>query len=65
MTYYVDNCCGCAAPGYPCMGESCPNRKVPHHQCDECDATDEDTKIYRYDGRELCIKCIENELDEA
>lgn len=61
--YYTDECCDCASPLYPCT--NCGLRQMPHHQCDECDSTDEDTKIYKFDGRELCIKCIENELDEA
>lgn len=36
MIEYKDECCGCAAPGYPCLGNSCSNRHVPHYYCDIC-----------------------------
>lgn len=26
MVREVNNCCGCATPGYPCLGDSCPKR---------------------------------------
>ena len=36
MITYEDECCGCATPAYPCMGDACPNRNVPHLYCDRC-----------------------------
>jgi hypothetical protein len=32
----VDECCNCASGGYPCRGELCPLRHVPHLYCDDC-----------------------------
>lgn len=57
MIVYENDCCGCAVPGYPCTGE---HKRVPHYYCDEC--KDEKT-IYEYDGRQLCIDCIEKGLE--
>ena len=34
MTVIENHCCDCAAPGYPCMGSACPNRRVPVFYCD-------------------------------
>ena len=30
MVKYENDCIGCAAPGYPCLGESCRYRNVKH-----------------------------------
>ena len=32
MITYENECCGCAVPAYPCMGDACPNRHV-HDVC--------------------------------
>ena len=56
MLQYENRCCECAAPGYPCLGSSCPNRNVPVHYCDRCD--EELEKIYDVDGEELCEECL-------
>ena len=37
MLRIENHCCDCAAPGYPCMGRSCPNRRVKVYYCDKCD----------------------------
>lgn len=60
MVKYENECCDCAVPAYPCMGNACPNRKVPHYYCDSCG---DETKLYRYDGEELCLNCIEERLE--
>ena len=57
MVRYQNHCCGCAAPGYPCLGSSCPNRNVPVYYCDECDYEIEGD-IYDVDGEELCEECL-------
>lgn len=36
MIKIENHCCGCAAPGYPCLGNSCPNRRVEVIYCDAC-----------------------------
>lgn len=61
MIIIEDECCGCAVPGYPCMGSACPNINVKHYICDKCG--DEFEKLYYYEGRELCIGCIEESLE--
>jgi hypothetical protein len=61
MIIYEDECCGCAVPGYPCMGSACPNRDVPHYICDECGYDVE--ILYKYEGEELCLDCIEGRLE--
>lgn len=58
MTRLENDCCECATPGYPCKGDSCPNRNVPHYYCDKCkDEYTADT-LYIYDGEELCKECL-------
>lgn len=51
-----NECVGC---GLPCMGSSCPNWKVTRFYCDHCK---EEAKLYEFDGKELCIDCIEKRL---
>ena len=63
MVKYENECCGCAVPAYPCMGSACPNRNVPHFYCDEC-KEDVET-LYYYDGKELCLECIEKMLEKV
>lgn len=60
MVKYENECCDCAVPAYPCMGESCPNRNVPHYYCDECG--EEPYDLYEFDGQQLCIDCIKKRL---
>jgi hypothetical protein len=55
MRKFVNECCGCASPGYPCEGGLCPRRSVEHFHCDKCGAEDE---LYEYDGKELCLECL-------
>ena len=62
MLVYTNECCDCATPGYPCLGSNCPNRRVPHYYCDECE---DEVTLYKFDGKELCIDCIEKELDKV
>lgn len=57
MIQYENECVCC---DLPCTGDGCPNRHVPHYYCDECG---EETKLYEFDGEQLCIKCVENRLD--
>lgn len=58
MVKYENHCCGCAVPGYPCLGSSCPNRNVPVYYCDKCG--DELEEIYDVDGEELCEECLKD-----
>lgn len=56
MTVYEDECCDC---GLPCIGDACKYKNVPHLYCDECG---DEAALYEFDGRELCIRCIEHML---
>ena len=56
MRKIENHCCGCAVPGYPCMGSSCPNRHVEVFYCDKCGEEIEDYK----DGPELCESCSDD-----
>lgn len=60
MIRIENHCCGCAVPGYPCMGTSCPNRRVEVHYCDKCG--DELGEIYDVDGEELCEECLKEKF---
>lgn len=55
---YEDQCCQCAVPGYPCNGM---HKKVPVPFCDDCGTDDEE--VYRFDGQELCLRCIKGRLE--
>lgn len=52
----------CVDCGLPCLGSSCPNRNVIRIYCDKCG---DEGKIYHYDGEHLCIRCIEETLEEV
>ena len=60
MIIFESDCCDCAVPGYPCVGKSCPRYSSPHYYCDICK---EEKVLYKYDGEQLCIECIENKLE--
>lgn len=56
MIQYEDECVGC---GFPCIGEGCHYKNVPHFYCDECGTEDE---IYEFEDEQLCIDCIRARL---
>ena len=60
MQKIENECVGCADLGLPCKGTVCPNRRVLRFYCDRCE---EEKKLFRYDGEELCIECIKEELE--
>lgn len=45
----------CVSCGLPCLGNSCPNRNVPHYYCDECK---EESVLYDSEFGELCADCL-------
>lgn len=63
MRKITNDCCGCDVPGYPCRGESCPNRHVTHTFCDVCGG--EELAMYTYDGRDYCPDCLLRELTRS
>lgn len=56
MVREKNNCCGCATPTYPCLGDSCPLRHTKALICDECKS--EVNRLYEYEGRQLCEECL-------
>lgn len=62
MIVYENECVGCAVESYPCMGSSCPRRKVPHFICDRCRDDVEEGDLRDVNGEHLCIECIKKEF---
>ena len=52
----------CVSCGMPCLREACPKFAVIKYYCDKCD---EEAELFKYDGKELCIDCIEDMLDKV
>ena len=59
MKQIENDCVGCAVPLYPCRGDSCSLRHVPHYYCDSCGYEFEPEALYvNEDGEELCTECF-------
>ena len=56
---YEDDCVGCP-PEIGCMGNSCPNRNIPHTYCDRCG---DEAKLYQFDDEQICENCLAEEID--
>ena len=65
MRYEQNDCCDCAVPGYPCLGDSCSRRHAIYYKCDFCRTDDliEDD-IVEIDGYKICKECYEKEYGE-
>ena len=50
---------GCVNCGLPCIGHSCKHFTVTRYICDECGAEE---ILYEFEGQELCIDCIKDQL---
>jgi hypothetical protein len=59
MKEVTNECVGCP-PELGCLGDACPNRNVVRFYCDKCK---EETTLYHYEGKELCIECITEKLE--
>ena len=64
MYYETNECCGCAVPCYPCIGDSCHLRHVKHYSCDICGKPIEDEKVYNFNSDDCCEGCIIEALCE-
>lgn len=62
MRKIENDCCDCAVPGYPCRGEHCSRRRVPHFYCDSCG---EEALLYHYEGEELCEGCLLDKFEKV
>lgn len=58
----TNECCSCATESYPCRGDLCPLRHVPHLLCDDCG---KEEKLYYYEDEMLCLDCIIDRLHEV
>ena len=58
MLKYENRCCNCPAPAYPCLGSSCPYRKVEVIYCNHCDTEIDSNEVYVVDGEDLCENCL-------
>lgn len=63
MIEIEDECVGCKDMGLPCLGAGCPNKKVPHFYCDECE--DERDFLYEFEGKQLCDDCLLNKFEKV
>ena len=61
MIKYENECVGCP-PEMGCMGDSCPNIKVPYLLCDRC--SDDVEELYKVDGEELCEECLKDNFEK-
>ena len=55
MIRYKNECCNCATEGYPCWGDACPRRRVPHYYCDKCGTEIDPDDV---NEEELCEECM-------
>lgn len=58
MIKLENDCCDCEEQ-YRFCGD-CSRRNAPHYYCDSCG---DETDIYYFDDRELCINCVRHELE--
>lgn len=58
MVKIENECVGCP-PEKGCIGSACKYMNVKRYYCDKCK---DETDIFYFDDRELCIHCIEEEL---
>lgn len=63
MIKYENQCCDCAVPAYPCIGDSCSFQHVPIYYCDYC--KNECGILYEIDGDQYCEDCTKDYLKEA
>lgn len=62
MKQIENECVDCTSVGLSCRGSSCPNRNVVRFYCDKCK---EEKDLYYFGDAELCIDCIEEELEKV
>lgn len=60
MRKVENECVGCTDIGLHCLGDACRYRNVVRFYCDKCN---EETKLYHYDDRELCKRCLLKEFE--
>lgn len=63
MIRYENQCCGCATPGYPCVGRTCSFRNAPVYYCDFCG--EQTTCLYSIEGEHYCDECAQAYLEDC
>lgn len=63
MKRVENECMGCATESYPCIGDTCQYRHVPHYYCDNCGDEVERDELFKWNGQDYCIECIHNDID--
>ena len=58
MIKYENECVSC---DLPCLGDTCPNRNVPHLYCDHCE--NEAEQLYWHGSEQLCEDCLIEQHD--
>ena len=59
MKVIENECVGCPKE-MGCINSACPYIDVPHFYCDKCG---DETKLYYYNGDELCVNCLLENFD--
>ena len=53
----------CVDCGLPCIMHSCRYYRVTRYYCDKC--KEEVETLYYFDAQELCLDCIEKQLERV
>lgn len=53
----------CVDCDLPCIYEACPYYRVVRYYCDRCGS--EEDVLYWWNGEQLCLDCIANDLEEV
>ena len=64
MKKTVNECCGCAVPGYPCS-PTCTLKAVEHYYCDKCGSDIDLDEVYEADEEDLCLDCLKDRFKKA
>ena len=64
MVKYENECCDCATENYPCQGDACNLRNVPHYYCDNKECRAEETLYHTEDG-DFCAECILKKFEKV
>lgn len=63
MVTRENDCCGCAVPGFPCIGSTCELLNYPHYYCDDCGGEVSEGELYWVDDEQLCGDCALTRLE--
>lgn len=63
MVTRENDCCSCAVPGFPCIGDRCELLNAPHFYCDDCEEEVSYGELYWVDDEQLCKYCAITRLE--